>query len=280
MEAVMTKEQDEIRNDVREHYARAVERGTGCGEFSGCCGPGKDASLRLGYTEADLQAVPEGADLGLGCGNPQAIAAIRAGETVLDLGSGAGFDCFLASNQVGSTGRVIGVDMTPGMITKARENARRIDAKNVEFRLGEIEHLPVADASVDVVLSNCVVNLCPDKAAVFREAFRVLRPGGRLAIADVVSTAPMPAHLAERTEALTGCVSGASAVRDIVGILTRIGFADVRVIVRPESRSFIRHWMPGSGVEDYIASAAIEGIKPVDAAACCGPSCCASERSA
>jgi SAM-dependent methyltransferase len=269
----MTAKTDDVREQVREHYGRAVELGTGCGSIPGCCGPGKEASLRLGYSEQDLESVPEGADLGLGCGNPQAIASIRAGETVLDLGSGAGFDCFLASRQVGRTGKVIGVDMTAAMVTRARENARKVQADNVEFRLGEIEHLPVEDGVVDVVLSNCVINLSPDKASVFREAFRVLKPNGRLAIADVVATAAMPQELAEKVEALTGCVSGASRVDDLVGLLVNAGFSDVRVTVKPESRTFIRDWMPGSQAEDFIASATIEARRPA-LERCCETSCC------
>jgi ubiquinone/menaquinone biosynthesis C-methylase UbiE len=226
----------------------------------------------MGYTEEDLKAVPEGADLGLGCGNPQAIAALQTGDTVLDLGSGAGFDCFLAAKRVGRSGRVIGVDMTPDMVAKARANARKIEAANVEFRLGEIEHLPVSDASVDAILSNCVINLSPDKGAVFREAFRVLKPGGRLAISDVVATADMPAELANSVEALTGCVSGAAKVDALRALLVEAGFENVRIQIRPESRSIIGQCMPGA--EDYVASATIEGKKP-GGANCCAPSCCA-----
>jgi arsenite methyltransferase len=228
--------------------------------------------MAMGYTKEDLQSVPEGADLGLGCGNPQAIAALQPGDTVLDLGSGAGFDCFLAAKRVGKTGRVIGVDMTPEMVTKARDNARRVEATNVEFRIGEIEHLPVPDASVDVILSNCVINLSPDKSRVFREAFRVLKPGGRLAISDVVATAEMPAALAESVEALTGCVAGSAPVETLKKLLVDAGFENVHIDPRAESRAVIGQCMPGA--EDYVASATIEGTKP-GGKTCCGPSCCA-----
>jgi arsenite methyltransferase len=187
----------------------------------------------------------EGADLGLGCGNPQAIAALRTGETLLDLGSGAGFDCFLAAKRVGLMGRVIGVDMTPEMVTKARANAGRVGAANVEFRLGEIEHLPVPDGTVDVILSNCVINLSPDKAAVFRDAFRVLKPGGRLAISDVVAVRPMPRELAESVEALTGCVAGSATIDELRALLAEAGFCAVDIEPRPESRTIIARCMPG-----------------------------------
>ena len=200
--------------------------------------------------------------MGLGCGNPQAIAALKTGETVLDLGSGGGFDCFLAAKQVGSTGRVIGVDMTADMVAKARANASKLEAKNVEFRLGEIEHLPVADNTVDVILSNCVINLSPDKGAVFQDAFRVLKPGGRLAISDVVKILPLPAALENDFAALTGCVSGAASVETIRALLRVAGFVDVQVKVKEESREFIRDWLPGSGAESYVASATIEAVKP------------------
>jgi len=265
---------EEVKRAVREHYGKVAElEAPGCAP--GCCGSGAQSSLKLGYAEADLADLPPGADLGLGCGNPQAIAGLRTGDTVIDLGSGAGFDCFLAARKVGPSGRVIGIDMTASMVTKARDNARKAKVPNVEFRLGELEHLPVADACADVILSNCVINLVPDKKAAFAEALRVLKPGGRLAVADVVTTAPLPAALQSQIAALTGCISGASSAAELRAALLEVGFADVRIEVRPESREFIRDWMPGSGSEDYIASATIEAVKP-QTTACCEPGCCAS----
>ncbi len=233
---------------------------------AGCCGPttaSPAASCGMGYSEADLASLPEGADLGLGCGNPQALAAMRAGEVVVDLGSGAGIDCFLAAQQVGPAGRVIGIDMTHEMLAKARANAERVKAANVEFRLGEIEHLPIADNTADVVISNCVINLVPDKERVYREAFRVLKPGGRIAIADVINTAPLPPELASDATLLCACLSGAATTRQIEDWLAAAGFIDILITLKPGSRELVESWAPGRGMEDYAASATIEARKPV-----------------
>ncbi|MEO0085527.1 MAG: arsenite methyltransferase [candidate division WOR-3 bacterium] len=222
---------DEIRKAVRDGYTE-VARGSGgcCGPAASCCGSTADISRAIGYSDSDLTAAPTGANLGLGCGNPVALATLRPGETVLDLGSGAGFDCFLAAQQVGPTGKVIGVDMTPEMVEKARENARRAGIANVEFRLGEIEHLPVADNSIDVVISNCVINLSPDKPQVFREASRVLKPGGRLMVSDIVLAAPLPQALLDSAAAYVGCISGASLRADYLAMISAAGFAEVTVV--------------------------------------------------
>jgi SAM-dependent methyltransferase len=265
-----TQDNDQVRSQVRTAYAKVANGAGGCSV--GCCGTTGAGSMAMGYTADELAAAPDGADLGLGCGNPQAIAALRPGETVLDLGSGGGFDCFLAAKRIGRTGKVIGVDMTPEMVTKARSNARKVEATNVEFRLGEIEHLPVADDSVDVILSNCVINLSPDKGAVFREAFRVLKAGGRLAISDVVAIEDMPPELAQSLEAMTGCVAGSAKVADLEVMLRDAGFEEVKIVPKPESGAIIAQCMPGA--EPYVASATIEGRKP-GGASCCAPTCCA-----
>jgi SAM-dependent methyltransferase len=224
-----TSPSHEQRQAVRTHYgeiARAERSGCGTAE-SGCCGP--SSSTALGYSAAELSALPEGADLGLGCGNPTGIAALQPGETVLDLGSGAGIDCFLAAQAVGPEGRVIGVDMTPDMVERARANALNAGVSNVEFRLGEIESLPVADASVDVILSNCVVNLSTDKPRVWREAHRVLRPGGRVAVSDMVAVGELPAAVRDDPASYSGCVSGAVGVEEIRGMLAAAGFGEIDV---------------------------------------------------
>jgi SAM-dependent methyltransferase len=216
----------------------------------------------LGYTDADMAAVPDGADLGLGCGNPQAIAGLEPGERVLDLGSGGGFDAFLAARQVGPTGRVIGVDMTPEMIALARANAAKVGLTQVDFRQGDIEQLPVDDASVDVIMSNCVINLAPDKAAVFREAFRVLAPGGRLAISDMVAIGDVPAAVAADPEAYTGCIAGAAPVADVERMIADAGFERVHVTVQAQNRELVDDWSPGTGAGRAVAAALIEAVKP------------------
>ncbi len=268
-------QENDVRAMVREHYGKVATSPSGSvGCAPSCCAPAVGASLKLGYSPEDLASVPEGSEMGLGCGNPQAIASLKPGETVLDLGSGGGFDCFLAARQVGPKGSVIGVDMTPEMIEKARANARKMGADTVQFRLGEIEKLPVEAGTVDVILSNCVVNLSPDKRAVFQEAFRVLKPGGRLAIADVVAIAPIAPELRTAAMAISGCVGGAEEVTTIEALLQEAGFTQVRTSVKHESRAFIADWLPGSGAENYVASATIEAIKPGAAKACCGPGGC------
>ena len=261
---------DDIRQSVRESYARVAEaddNGCGCGVPSSCCGTSPDTeelfSVKLGYSPQDLAAIPKGADMGLGCGNPRAIAGLKPGEVVMDLGSGGGFDCFLAAREVGQSGRVIGVDMTPEMVSKARRNAEKAALSNVEFRLGEIEHLPVADASVDVIISNCVINLSPDKAQVFRDAFRVLKPGGRLAISDVVASCELPESMRNDLELHSACVSGASRIEEMERHMDEAGFEQVSVTPKDESREFIKEWAPGRGVEDYVVSAHIEAVKPL-----------------
>lgn len=275
-------ENDEIRAAVRETYSQIA-----LGDTDGCCSPAGASccsseassdvasvpvavgSLQLGYSEADLTAVPNGADLGLGCGNPGAIAALKSGETVLDLGSGAGFDAFLASRAVGASGHVIGVDMTPAMLTRARVNASNGGYANVEFRLGEIERLPVADATADVIISNCVINLSPDKPAVFRESFRVLREGGRLAISDVVASGALPEELRNDLSLYSGCVAGASPIVELEEMLVEAGFEHIRIVPKDESKSFMEQWAPGQHITDFVVSATIEARKPEASSACC-----------
>ena len=249
----------EVREMVRNRYGGIAAGGAGC---CGAADAAQETSSSMGYSEAELASLPEGADLGLGCGNPQAFAAMRPGEVVVDLGSGAGIDCFLAARQVGPAGRVIGVDMTHEMLTKARANGEQVGAANVEFRLGEIEHLPIGDNTADVVISNCVINLVPDKEQVYREAFRVLRLGARLAIADVVNTAPLPPDLSADPALLCGCIAGAATVRQIEDWLAAAGFVDIRITVKPGSRELVATWAPGRGIEDFVASATIEARKP------------------
>lgn len=260
---------DDVRTAVRESYAEVVKKaakgGGCCGGSTGCCAvpisASAGASTQMGYSDEELESLPEGANLGLGCGNPQAIASLRQGEVVVDLGAGAGIDCFLASQRVGPSGRVIGVDMTPDMVASARRHARDNFFENVEFRLGEIESLPIADGVADVIMSNCVINLSPEKERVFREAHRVLKPGGRLAISDVVAIADIPEALRNDPALISGCISGAAPVAEIERMLKAAGFGRVEVRVKDESREFIKDWAPGMGIERYVASATIQAVK-------------------
>jgi ubiquinone/menaquinone biosynthesis C-methylase UbiE len=224
---------EEVKKIVREGYAKIAKQETSCCPSSAapCCDStsSQEISKRIGYSEEEMNAVPEGANLGLGCGNPVALASLKQGETVLDLGSGAGFDCFLAANRVGKGGKVIGVDMTPEMLAKARKNAKKGNYKNVEFRKGEIEKLPVDDNSVDVIVSNCVINLSPDKKTVFKEAFRVLRPGGRLMVSDMVLLKELPDYVKNSIEAYVGCVGGAIMKNEYLDAVKTAGFQDVKI---------------------------------------------------
>lgn len=253
-------ENDQIRNAVRENYKKVALSSNG---NESCCGPKSDVSLQFGYSIEDIASIPAGANLGLGCGNPQAIADLQIGEVVVDLGSGGGFDCFLAAKQVGETGKAIGVDMTPEMISKARGNASKGNFKNVEFRLGEIENLPVANDVVDVIMSNCVINLSPNKGQVFKEAFRILKNGGRLAISDIVLTNNLPEHIRKDIAMYSGCISGASPINELKQLLENAGFTDINIEPKDESREFIKDWAPGTKIEDYIISSTIQARKRI-----------------
>jgi SAM-dependent methyltransferase len=229
----MEMKTEDIRKYVRDRYADIAKQGGSCCGPSACCGASEtaeEASGRIGYTEEEMKSAPRESNLGLGCGNPTALASLRAGETVLDLGSGAGFDCFLAAGQVGHGGKVIGVDMTPEMIQKARENAQKGNHENVEFRLGEIEHLPAANDSVDIVVSNCVINLSPAKDKVFAEAYRVLKPGGRAMISDIVLSGDLPEAVAGSLAAYAGCIAGAIREEEYLRLMEAAGFRDVHVV--------------------------------------------------
>jgi len=262
---------DNIRKAVRDKYASVViNRTSCCGPSSSCCGPTAGASAALGYSPEDLKHIPDDVDLGLGCGNPVALASLSEGETVLDLGSGAGIDCFLAAKKVGQGGRVIGVDMTPEMLERARENARKSGISNVEFRLGEIENLPVADSTADAAISNCVINLSPDKERVFREVYRVLKPGGRMMVSDIVLERELPETIARSVAAYTGCIAGASLKADYLGMIAAAGFDDVRVAgesalpleawsADPTATEFLKEL----GVSTAQAAEALAGVKSV-----------------
>jgi len=255
--------EDAVREKVREGYAKVARQGSltaaaateGCcgPSTSSCCGPGHSAGQlaeKLGYSAEQLAALPEGANMGLSCGNPTAIAALTPGQVVLDLGSGGGFDCFLAGPKVGPAGRIIGVDMTPDMISKARRNVvsyrKNTGLDNVEFRLGEIEHLPVADGSVDVVISNCVINLSPDKPQVWREITRALRPGGKVAVSDLALLRPLPEAIRRMVDALIGCIAGAVLVEEYKAMIQAAGLTSIEVVLKPEYVAAI------SGAEDPL----------------------------
>ena len=254
---------EEVRKTVRQGYAQIAKSGSSCcAPQSSCCGTtniATDISKKIGYTDEDMQSVPEGANLGLGCGNPLAMASLKEGEVVLDLGSGAGFDCFLAANSVGKSGKVIGVDMTPEMVEKARGNAPKGNYKNVEFRLGEIENLPVADNHVDVIISNCVINLSPDKERVFQEAFRVLKPGGRLMVSDMVLVSELPDSIKNSVAAYIGCLAGAIMKDKYLEAIKAAGFKQVNII---DETSFPTEYAP----KDYTAQALVNdsGIPQAD----------------
>jgi len=259
-----------IKKYVKDSYAKIAKQGSSCcAPIDSCCqSPDvvEDISRKIGYAEEELKAVPEGSNLGLGCGNPVALASLKKGEIVLDLGSGAGFDSFLAANKVGKSGQVIGVDMTPEMVEKARENAINGDYKNVEFRLGEIENLPVSDNSVDVIISNCVINLAPDKKRVFMEAFRVLKPGGRLMISDIVLLKELPETIKNSIEAYVGCVSGAVKREKYINAIKESGFQEVTITDEttfpfesldndPTAKSIIENFnIPSEKVKEVVSS--------------------------
>ena len=249
----MVKEEN-VKRVVRQGYAKIAKKEKSCCDTSTSCGcntsdTSEDISRRIGYTEEEISSVPEGANLGLGCGNPVALASLKKGETVLDLGSGGGFDCFLAANRVGKSGKVIGVDMTPEMIDKARENARKGKRENVEFRLGEIENLPVADSAVDVIISNCVINLSPEKKRVFEEAFRVLKPNGRLMVSDIVLLKKLPDVIRKSVQAYVGCLGGAEMKDKYLQMIKDAGFEEVKVV---EEKSF--------PVEDMLNDPTVKAI--------------------
>ena len=267
-----------IKSNVRQTYGKIAssERANSTASNSSCCsdvnsssgnsccgttGSPDEISRELGYSQEELSNVPEGSNLGLGCGNPQAIASIRQGETVLDLGSGAGFDAFLAVAKVGKTGRVIGVDMTPEMIDKANKNARKRNFGNVEFRLGEIENIPLENNTVDIIISNCVINLSPSKPKVYDEAFRVLKKGGRLAISDIVSKRQMTEEMKQDSEAYCACISGASSMIEIENMLKDSGFEKIQIMQKPDSSEFIKRWSDKFASENYVVSALITASK-------------------
>lgn len=265
----MNDSQEKTREYIRERYAAIATEPT---QGGGCCGDGScgcgtspsdtlDISLKMGYKASEVGSVPLHANMGLGCGNPLALALLKEGDVVLDLGSGGGFDCFLAREQVGRTGKVIGVDMTGEMIQLARDNALKAGYENVVFRLGEIENLPVADNSIDVIISNCVVNLSMDKKKVFAEAYRVLKPGGRLVISDIVATAELPEEVKNDLRLLAGCIAGAEHYKTIERLLGQANFTSIKLEPKDTSKQILDSWNPGSNLEEYVASFIIEAKK-------------------
>ncbi len=274
----MSETENKIKNNVRQTYGKIVSSDRAnnnaqdlcCSNAnssleSSCCGTAgnsNEISKQLGYSQDELNSVPEGSNLGLGCGNPQVIASINEGETVLDLGSGAGFDAFLALDKVGNAGKVIGVDMTTEMINKANENIKKRNFTNIEFKLGEIENLPLENNIVDVIISNCVINLSPNKSKVFDEAFRVLKNGGRLAISDIVSKQQMTEEMKQDSGAYCACISGASSVSEIENMLKKSGFQDIKIEPKSDSSEFIKNWSDKFVSENYVVSASITASKP------------------
>ena len=260
------KGDESVKKEVRSVYSKAAKgknQNKGCS--NNCCGGStnpEEYSKELGYTEEELKSIPQSCNMGLGCGNPQKIASLKEGESVLDLGAGGGIDVFLASKKVGPKGKVYGVDMTPEMISKARENAIIGNYKNVEFLLGEIEHLPLPNNSIDVIISNCVVNLSTNKSQVFNETFRVLKEGGRIAISDVIAYKPLPKEMIDNKELYCNCISGAITIDELKKILTKAGFVDIVIEQEKESRQFVKDWVPGSDAENYVVSAKIMAVKP------------------
>lgn len=262
----MKRNAKEIKKIVRKGYAKVAKQGISCCPTGSCCSTSSSAeniSKTVGYSDEEMNTVPEGANLGLGCGNPVAIASLKEGNVVLDLGSGAGFDAFLAARRVGKTGRVIGVDMTPEMIEKARNNAVKGGYDNVEFRSGEIEKLPVEDSSIDVIISNCVINLSPDKESVFKESFRVLKPGGRLMVSDLVLVKDLPVAVRKSVEAYVGCLAGAAMKDDYLRFIKNAGFHDMRII--NESGYPVDAMVSDNGIKDIassVVSIKIHAVKP------------------
>ena len=280
------KTREEIREKVRETYGHIATQGDhgethkipqtcygptepeNLSKQPGCGCSGKDLrpeeiSVVLGYSREDLETVPAESNLGLGCGSPKTIASIGEGEVVVDLGSGGGFDCFLAAKEVGDKGRVIGVDMTPEMITLARKNKEKAGAENVEFRLGEIEHLPVEDNTANLIISNCVINLSPEKPKVYKDAFRVLKAGGRIAVSDIVALKPLPEEIQKDLAMVSACIGGAATIEDTKSMLEQAGFEEISIAPKKISQELIDDWLPGSRAGEYVVSAYIQAIKPV-----------------